>query len=33
MPMRRIEYRGVILEEMDVDAVIERHPATLSLRN
>jgi two-component system, OmpR family, sensor histidine kinase KdpD len=26
VPMRRIEYRGVMLEEMDVDAVIERHP-------
>ncbi len=25
--MRRIEYRGVTLEEMDVDAVIARHPA------
>src|SRR6476646_5504016 len=24
--MRRIEYRGVTLEEMDVDAVIARHP-------
>jgi two-component system, OmpR family, sensor histidine kinase KdpD len=27
VPMRRIEYRGVTLEEMDVDAVIERQPA------
>lgn len=27
VPMRRIEYRGVMLEEMDVDAVIARHPA------
>jgi len=27
VPMRRIEYRSVILEEMDVDAVIARHPA------
>jgi two-component system sensor histidine kinase KdpD len=27
VPMRRIEYRGVTLEEMDVDAVIARHPA------
>ncbi len=27
VPMRRIEYRGVTLEEMDVDAVIQRHPA------
>lgn len=26
VPMRRIEYRGVTLEEMDVDAVIARHP-------
>ena len=24
--MRKVEYRGVILEEMDVDAVIARHP-------
>src|SRR6195256_4945622 len=27
VPMRRIEYRGVTLEEMDVEAVIARHPA------
>lgn len=27
VPMRRIEYRGVTLEEMDVDAVVARHPA------
>ena len=27
VPMRPIEYRGVTLEEMDVDAVIARHPA------
>jgi two-component system sensor histidine kinase KdpD len=27
VPMRRIEYRGVILEEMDVDAVIARQPS------
>jgi len=27
VPMRRIEYRGVTIEEMDVDAVIARHPA------
>jgi two-component system, OmpR family, sensor histidine kinase KdpD len=27
IPMRRIEYRGVTLEEMDVDSVIARHPA------
>jgi two-component system sensor histidine kinase KdpD len=26
VPMRRIEYRGVTLEEMNVDAVIARHP-------
>jgi two-component system, OmpR family, sensor histidine kinase KdpD len=27
VPMRHIEYRGVTLEEMHVDAVIQRHPA------
>jgi two-component system sensor histidine kinase KdpD len=27
VPMRRIEYRNVVLEEMDVAAVIARHPA------
>jgi len=27
VPARRIEYRGVTLEEMDVEAVIARHPA------
>jgi len=27
VPMRRIEYRGVTIEELDVDAVIARHPA------
>jgi two-component system sensor histidine kinase KdpD len=27
VPLRRIEYRGVTLEEMDVDAVIARRPA------
>ena len=27
VPMRRIEYRAVTLEELDVDAVISRHPA------
>jgi len=27
VPMRRIEYRGVTLKEMDVEAVIARHPA------
>ena len=26
VPMRRIEYRGVTIEEMDVEAVISRHP-------
>src|SRR6476620_3074952 len=28
VPLRRIEYRGVTIEELDVDAVISRHPAT-----
>jgi len=27
VPMRTIEYRGVTLEEMDVNAVVARHPA------
>jgi len=27
VPMHRIEYRGVTIEEMDVDAVVARHPA------
>jgi two-component system sensor histidine kinase KdpD len=27
VPLRRIEYRGVTLEELDVEAVIARHPA------
>lgn len=27
LPMRRIEYRGVVLEEMDLEAVLERKPA------
>jgi two-component system sensor histidine kinase KdpD len=27
VPMRRIEYRGVTLEELDLDALIARHPA------
>jgi two-component system sensor histidine kinase KdpD len=27
IPRRRIEYRGVVVEEMDADAVIARHPA------
>jgi two-component system sensor histidine kinase KdpD len=26
VPRRRIEYRGVVVEEMDTDAVIDRHP-------
>jgi two-component system sensor histidine kinase KdpD len=26
VPMRRIEYRGVVLEEMDLDGVLKRHP-------
>src|SRR5690349_370578 len=26
VPMRKVEYRGVTLEEMDTDAVIARHP-------
>src|SRR5262249_17927321 len=30
VPRRKIEYRGVVLEEMDLDAVLARHP-TLSL--
>ncbi len=25
-PRRRIEYRGVVLEEMDLDALLQRHP-------
>src|SRR5499433_416533 len=27
VPMRRIEYKGVTIEEMDLEAVITRHPA------
>jgi two-component system, OmpR family, sensor histidine kinase KdpD len=27
VPMRRIEYKGVVIEEMDLDALIARHPA------
>src|SRR6266542_5947373 len=27
VPLRRIEYRGVTLEEMDVEAIIARRPA------
>jgi two-component system, OmpR family, sensor histidine kinase KdpD len=26
VPRRRIEYRGVVLEEMDIDAILARHP-------
>ena len=26
IPRKRIEYRGVAMEEMDVDAIIQRHP-------
>src|ERR1700688_459466 len=26
VPRRRVEYHGVVLEEMDVDAVLARHP-------
>jgi two-component system sensor histidine kinase KdpD len=26
VPRRRIEYRGVVIEEMDTDAVLDRHP-------
>src|SRR5262249_38316970 len=26
VPRRRVEYRGVVLEEMDLDAVLKRHP-------
>ena len=27
IPRRRVEYRGVVVEEMDTDAIVERHPA------
>lgn len=27
IPRKKVEYRGVVLEEMDVDALIARHPA------
>ncbi|MFN0086269.1 MAG: histidine kinase [Blastocatellia bacterium] len=27
IPLRRVQYRGVTLEEMDVEAIIQRHPA------
>src|SRR5579863_8661704 len=26
VPRRKVEYRGIIVEEMDVDAIIQRHP-------
>src|SRR5689334_22644094 len=26
VPRRKVEYRGVVLEEMDLDAVLRRHP-------
>src|SRR5438093_5852828 len=26
VPRRRVEYRGVVLEEMDLDAILARHP-------
>ena len=29
VPRRRVEYRGVAIEEMDADAVIARHPAVV----
>ena len=29
VPMRRIEYKGVVIEEMDLDAVIARRPAVV----
>jgi two-component system sensor histidine kinase KdpD len=29
IPRRRIEYRGVVVEEMDADAIIARHPAVV----
>jgi two-component system sensor histidine kinase KdpD len=27
IPLKRVEYKGVVLEEMNVDAIISRHPA------
>ncbi len=27
VPRRRVEYRGVVVEEMDTDAIVARHPA------
>ncbi len=29
VPRRKIEYRGVVLEEMDVDAILARHPSVV----
>jgi two-component system sensor histidine kinase KdpD len=29
LPMRRIEYKGVVIEEMDLEGVIARHPAVV----
>src|SRR5262249_30743942 len=29
VPRRRIEYRGVVLEELDLDAVLARHPTVV----
>jgi two-component system sensor histidine kinase KdpD len=29
VPRRKIEYRGVVLEEMDLDAILKRHPAVV----
>ncbi len=29
VPRRRIEYRGVVLEEMDLDAILQRHPTVV----
>src|SRR5205807_1578064 len=31
VPRRRVEYRGVVLEEMDLDAIINRHPTVALL--
>ncbi len=29
IPRRKIEYRGVVLEEMDLEAILKRHPAVV----
>jgi two-component system, OmpR family, sensor histidine kinase KdpD len=29
IPRKKIEYRGVTLQEMDIDAILERHPAVV----